>query len=428
MTGANVHDDIWMISVDDHVIEPPHVWQDRMPARYKDDAPRVVPFHSGSAWLLEGRHHPVSAINAVVGKPPSEWTVAPVNFDELPPGAYDPFVRERDMLADGVLGSLLFPTFPRFCGQLFSETKDKDLGFACIQAYNDWMVEEWCGSVPGRYIALVLIPFWDPELAAGEIERCARMGARAVAFSENPSPLGFPSLHDKGRYWDPVFAAVSDVGLPLCAHLGSSSRMTTTAPDAPPVITPTLPFVNSMSCLADWMFSGHFQRFPDLKLCLSEGGIGWIPLYLHRVERVVQQQAQVMLKVEASGLSINEVLAGKPATNAEVTDELLARTLIDPYQLFRDHVYGCFIDDPIGLRLLDLLPIDNIMIETDYPHPDCTFPNSRQMAAAALADLAPEAQRKVLRENAQTVFNFIPAPPPSTLDETGDQRRTAVGA
>jgi predicted TIM-barrel fold metal-dependent hydrolase len=408
-----MQDELWMISVDDHVVEPPDVWETRVPARFKDQSPRVVPFEGGSAWLLEGRHHPISGMWAVAGKPPSEWTAAPVNFEDMTPGAYDPVAREKDMLADGVLGSMMFPSFPRFCGQLFSELNDKDLGFACIQAYNDWMVDDWCCSVPGRYIPMVIIPLWDPKLAATEIARCAQMGAKAVAFSENPAPLGFPSLHNKDRYWDPVFAAVSEAGLPLCAHLGSSSRMVTTAPDAPPVLTPTLPVVNSMSCLADWMFSGHFQRFPDLKLCLSEGGIGWIPLYLQRVERVVSMQAQVLLKVEASGLSINDVLAGIPAEAADVSDELLARTMINPYELFRDHVYGCFIDDPIGLRMIDLLPADNIMIETDYPHPDCSFPHSRRMAAEALEHVDPEVQTKLLRGNAERIFDFVPAPPPA---------------
>jgi predicted TIM-barrel fold metal-dependent hydrolase len=172
-----------------------------------------------------------------------------------------------------------------------------------------------------------------------------------------------------------------------------------------------------MSCLADWMFSGHFQRFPNLKLCLSEGGIGWMPLWLNRAERVIHQQAQVMLKIEASGLTINEVLAGKAGKKPDVSDELLRRTLIDPYELFRDHVYGCFIHDPIGARQLDLLPIDNIMIETDYPHPDTTFPHSREIAAEALAHVTPEVKAKVLRENAERVFHFTPAPPPATVGD-----------
>ncbi len=409
---VRMDDEVWMISVDDHVVEPPDVWQSRVSARFKDEAPQVVALERGLAWVYEGGTFPISGMWGVAGKPPSEWTAGPVTFDDMPRGAYDPVAREHDMLTDGVLGSMMFPSFPRFCGQVFSEGHDRDLGFACIQAYNDWMVDDWCQSVPGRYIPLIIIPFWDPQLAAREIARCAKLGAKAVAFSENPAPLGFPSIHNKDHYWDPIFAAVSDAGLPLAAHLGSSSRMTTTSDDMPPVITPTLPIVNSMSCLADWMFSGNFQRFPSLKLCLSEGGIGWIPLYLQRAERVIAMQAQVLLKLEASGLSITDVLSGLVAKPADVSDELMARTFIDPYELFKDHVYGCFIDDPIGLELLGHLPIDNIMIETDYPHPDCSFPNSREIALRDTAHLDNESRRKVLRANAERIFDFVPAPPP----------------
>ncbi len=408
-----MNDELWMISVDDHVVEPAGVWQERVPRDLKAAAPRVVPFESGLAWEFGGQSYPINGKSAVAGRPPSEWRLGPVTYDDMRPGAYDPIAREQDMLADGVLASMLFPTFPRFCGQLFSEVSDKRLGLACIEAYNDWMIDDWCASAPGRYIPLIIIPLWDPQLAAKEIVRGADRGARAVAFSENPAVLGFPSIHDRDRYWDPVFAAASDAQLPLCAHLGSSSRLTTTSRDAPAVITPTLPMVNSMCCLADWMFSGHFQRFPSLRLCLSEGGIGWIPVYLDRVRRVVETQAEGMLEAEASGLSVEDISAGRaPAQGASASQELIRRIMVDPYELFRDHVYGCFIDDPIGLRMIDLLPADNLMIETDYPHPDSSFPNSRQIAVNAMAHLDPATRAKVLRENAQRVFRFEPAPPP----------------
>jgi predicted TIM-barrel fold metal-dependent hydrolase len=406
-------EDCWIVSVDDHVVEPPHVWQTRVSAKLRDDAPLVVPLEDGSAWRYEGRAHPIHGMLAVVNKPPSQWTAAPVNFDDFPPGAYDPVAREHDMLADGVIGSMLFPSFPRFAGQLFSESKDKDLGFACIQAFNDWMIEEWCAAVPGRYIPLVIIPFWDPALAVNEVTRCVEKGARAVAFSENPFALGWPSIHDKDRYWDPLFAVVSEADVPLCSHVGSSSRLPITAPDASPLIPTALNVVNSMSCLADWLLSGNFERFPSLKLCLSEGGIGWIPVLLRRLERVISQQAEVMLKVGLSGLTLNEILAGKAVRDVTLTDEDLRRTLVNPYQLFCDHVYGCFIDDPTGIALIDQLPADNIMIETDYPHPDCTFPRSRSIATESLAALEPVTRQKILAGNASRVFRFTPAPPPS---------------
>jgi hypothetical protein len=126
---------------------------------------------------------------------------------------------------------------------------------------------------------------------------------------------------------------------------------------------------------------------------------------------VIAQQAQVMLKVERSGTSINEILAGRAVPRVELTEEDVRDALIDPHELFRDHVYGCFIDDPTGLELLDVLPVDNIMIETDYPHPDCTFPNSRSIAAEALGGASADVREKILWRNAVRLFDFTPALP-----------------
>src|SRR5262249_49067034 len=152
---------------------------------------------------------------------------------EMRAGCYDPVARLADMNVDGVLASLCFPSFPRFCGQVFHETKDKELALLCVRAYNDWMIEEWCGSAPGRFIPLTLIPLWDPRLAVAEIERCKAKGASGFCFSEGPSALGLPSLYDAGRYWDPVLRAAEHTGMVVCTHIGSSSRMPTTAPDCP---------------------------------------------------------------------------------------------------------------------------------------------------------------------------------------------------
>ena len=113
------------------------------------------------------------------------------------------------MDANHIEAALCFPTFPRFCGQTFTEAKDKELGLLCVKAYNDWMVEEWCGDSGGRLIPLCLIPLWDAELAAAEVRRNAERGVRAVCFSEIPPFLGLPSVHDPDHYWDPFFRACS---------------------------------------------------------------------------------------------------------------------------------------------------------------------------------------------------------------------------
>ncbi|WP_231127484.1 amidohydrolase family protein, partial [Mycobacterium colombiense] len=132
---------------------------------------------------------------------------------------------------DHVIAGLNFPFFPRFCGQMFAHLGDRDLGLTCVRAYNDFVIDEWCAAAPGRYIPMVIIPLWDTRLAVEETLRCAGKGAKAIAFSENLHPLGFPSIHSGA--WDDFFAAVNETKMPLCTHIGSSSVSPTTSPDAP---------------------------------------------------------------------------------------------------------------------------------------------------------------------------------------------------
>ena len=186
---------------------------------------------------------------------------------------------------------LCFPSFPRFCGQAFYEADDKELGGACVRAYNDWMIEEWCGSAPGRYIPLVIVPLWDPVAsAAREMDRCAAMGARAVAFSENPAPLGLPTIHDPDGYWDPLMRAANDAELVVCMHVGSSSTLPKIAPDTPALANLAWGAVRTAGTMLDWLFSSYFDTLPSLKIALSEGNIGWIPYFLERAEQVIDKQ------------------------------------------------------------------------------------------------------------------------------------------
>src|SRR6185437_5139288 len=131
-------------------------------------------------------------LSATAGKAKEEFSAEPIAYEDMRPGCYDPAARVADMDAAGVLASLCFPSFPRFCGQTFHEAPDHELAMICVTAYNDWMIEEWCDSAPGRLIPQIIVPLWDPVAGAAEIERCAGMGARAVTFSENPVRLGLP--------------------------------------------------------------------------------------------------------------------------------------------------------------------------------------------------------------------------------------------
>ena len=142
-------DDLILVSVDDHVVEPPDVFEGRLPAKYRDLAPRFITREDGTnAWEYEGNVMSNVALNAVAGRPPEEYGIEPTSFDEIRPGTHDIHERIKDMDANGVLGSLCFPSFTGFCGQLFARTQDKDVALAMVQAYNDWHLDAWCGTYP----------------------------------------------------------------------------------------------------------------------------------------------------------------------------------------------------------------------------------------------------------------------------------------
>ena len=294
-----------IISVDDHVVEPAHLWDRWLPDRYRARGPHVerrgigTMKHIGGGvyeqtfdddgpkadcWVYEDLVYINKRHVAAVGFDRDDMTMSPITYDEMRPGCYDPKARVDDMEMNWVDASLSFPTFPRFCGQTFLEAKDRELAHACVLAYNDWMVDEWCGDSNGRLIPLTIVPLWDPALAAAEVERNAARGVHAVCFSEIPSKLGLPTIHS--GEWDPFFATCQDTDTVVCMHIGSSSQMPATSADAPVAVAATLSFNNAMASLSDFLFSGVLVRFPQLTLAYSEGQIGWLPYVLERADDV----------------------------------------------------------------------------------------------------------------------------------------------
>jgi predicted TIM-barrel fold metal-dependent hydrolase len=274
--------------------------------------------------------------------------------------------------------SLSFPNFPRFCGQTFLEAKDRELALLCVRAYNDWMVDEWCGDSDGALIPLGLIPLWDIEAAAAEIHRNAARGVRAVCFSEIPPKLGLPSIHT--GQWDPFFAACQETQTVVCMHIGSSSQMPATSPDAPPAVAATLSFNNAMASLSDFLFSGVLVRYPTLTLAYSEGQIGWLPYMLERADDVWREH-------RAWG-GVADLVPEPPST------------------YYYRQVYGCFFRDRHGLDALDKVGVDNITFETDYPHTDSTWPNTLAVAEDLMGHLPQDAVDKICRGNAQRMLGL----------------------
>lgn len=382
-----------IISVDDHVIEHANVWQDRLPEKYKDVGPRVIreagnmsfvggnfsyePDPDGQLcdwWLYEDKRVPQTRLSAAAGFDRDEVKVVGITYEEMRDGCYDPVARLADMDVNHVEASLCFPSFPRFCGQTFMEADDKDLALLCVKAYNDWMVEEWCGDSGGRLIPLTIIPLWDADLAAAEVRRNAERGVHAVCFSEIPPYLGLPSVHDADGYWEPFVAACAETATTINMHIGSSSKMPSTSPDAPAAVGSTLTFNNAMASMSDWLFSGLLAKFPDVKIAYSEGQIGWIPYILERADKVWED---------------NRAWGG-------VADKVPE----PPSTYYYRQMYGCFFDDEVGLELLDRVGISNITFETDYPHSDSTWPHTKEVAEKQMGHLPDEVVRKIVRGNA----------------------------
>jgi predicted TIM-barrel fold metal-dependent hydrolase len=382
----------WFISVDDHVVEPPTVWSDRLPAKYRDVGPRYARRRVGltrwqqgafvtdkddngaetDVWLFEDVVKPIRRNIAAAGLDRDEMDLNPISFDEMRKGCFDAEARLADMDLNHVGASLCFPQMSRFCGQEYSEAKDKDLGLACVKAYNDWMVDEWSATDRARLIPLIMVPLWDGELAAAEVRRNAERGVHAVTFSENPYVLGFPSIHSGA--WEPFFRACAETGTTICMHIGSSSKMATVSPDAVPAVGASLSSANAVSSLMEFLFSGVLERYPTLLLAYSEGQVGWIPYQLERADAVwSEHRAWNGLKGEMK----------QP-----------------PSHYYYRQVYGCVFRDFFGLRNLADVGEDNVTFEVDYPHTDSTFPNTVALAREMFAGLTDEQRYKVCRGNA----------------------------
>ncbi len=381
-----------IISVDDHVVEPEHLFRTWLPAKYREAGPRCetkrlsVSFEGGATyttrfsddgdpgdvWYYEDLVVPLRRNIAAAGFPREQMTLQPITYDTMRRGCWDPKARLVDMDANWVEASLCFPTFPRFCGQTFAEAKDKDLALACVRAYNDWMVEEWCGDSGGRLIPLTIVPLWDVELAAAEVMRNATRGVRAVCFSECPAKLGLPSIHS--GYWDPFFAACEATGTVVNMHIGSSSSTTSTSTDAPAAVQITLSFNYSLISLSDYLFSGVFVKFPKLIVAYSEGQMGWIPFVLQRADDVWR---------EHRGWNGVADLLPEP-----------------PSSYFFRNVFACFFRDDVGVEMIERVGPDNITFETDYPHTDTTWPDTKQVATDMLKNVREDIVYKLLRGNA----------------------------
>lgn len=371
-----------LVSVDDHIVEPAEMFEGRLPARFQDQAPRVVKVGDNDVWEFAGRRAGYLGLNAVAGRPPDEWGLEPTSYWEFRRGCYDVDERVKDMNANGVLASLNYPSFPRFCGQFFTETAatEPELAKAVVEAYNDWHLDAWVGAYPDRFIGCSIPMLWDPVLAGAEIRRTAAKGCHAVTFSMNPHALGLPSLHDE--YWDPFWAACAETETIVCMHVGSDSRPGQTSPDAPMNVRITCAGINIYPTAADLVWSQIFRHFPGVKVALAEGGIGWIPYFLERADYTYKHH--------------------QAWTAIDIGSRI-------PSEIFNDQIVTCFIDDAFGAENIRRMNVDMVCWECDYPHSDSTWPISPEETHRYLKLIGDDdIVRKITHENAMRLFKFDP--------------------
>jgi predicted TIM-barrel fold metal-dependent hydrolase len=400
-----------LISVDDHLVEPPGMFVGRLPARFADRAPRVVTLQPGQqvatkstqiagsgapadiagrqAWQYEDRLYTQVGLNAVAGRSDLRaQRTEPTSFDDMRPGCFDVHARVRDMDLSGVWASVNFPSvISGFCGTVFSKSGDAQLGRAVMQAWNDWFFDEWYGAYPERFVPMGITWLTDPGFGAGEVRRNAARGFRAVTLPEMPHWLDLPAIGT--GYWDPVLAACEETGTAVCLHVGSSGLLPMA--DGARAFEKSITLFPAYALLAcvDWLWSGVAARFPGLKIVLAEGGIGWVPMLLDRLEFV----------------------ASHAAKDADWDGDLT------PVEVLHRNFWFCSLDDPSTLPALGRIGADRVMIETDYPHSDSTWPTTQALLRERFSDpaagLTEEDIRRITHANAAEVFRH---PLPETLD------------
>jgi predicted TIM-barrel fold metal-dependent hydrolase len=375
-------DNLILISVDDHIAEPADMFDAHVPARYATHKPRVVIEDDGvQQWYYGGIRGRNMGLNAVAGKPREMFNIDATSYDEMRPGCFNVDERVRDMNAGGQLAGLNFPNWTGFSGQVLNQGPDRDINLIMIKAYNDWHIDEWCGAYPGRFIPCGILPLFDVEEAAKEIRRLAGKGCHAVTFSENPEALSMPSIHTD--YWYPLFRAASEHNVVLCTHIGSSSRSPQISVDAPPSTAITGSSLMSAYTLLELIWAEFWADFPDLRFSLTEGDIGWIPYFLWRAEHVNNRHSGWARPTFPAGMS-------------------------GPADVFRKHIYVCFISDKVGPHMMDHFNKDMVCWESDYPHSDSNWPFAPEDVIETMGHLSDTTISKITHENAMAAYSFDP--------------------
>lgn len=400
MTQA-IHERIKIIDVDTHIAEPYDLWTSRVSVtKWGDRVPHVVRDEetANDVWVLGGKtlastgRRPTVGIVAAAGwpKPPPEH---PATLAEADPACYDAHARLRKMDEYGIHAHLIYPNVGGFGAGGFLQLKDADLMLECVRAYNDFLTD-WCSADPNRLIPLTAVPFWDVEAAVKEIERCAKRGHRGILFTNGPHTFGQPFLADP--HWNPIWEIASELQSPVNFHIGNgnftadmrSQAYEGNGKQANYVRFTTNLFLDNALGIEDVILGGICHRYPKVNFVSVESGVGYLPFLLETLDWQWLNSGCAQEHPEWGGML--------------------------PSDFFRRQIYGCFWFERGSARAaIDLLGADNLMFETDFPHPTSLSPgpastaeNPKEHVAHALGNLPEETLRKVLHDNAARIYHL----------------------
>lgn len=386
-----------IVSADDHVLEPADTFTSRVPRALRERVPFVVERDGYPHWVVDGAEWPFVLTNGAVGRVNREGDQAQ-RLQDYRPGVHDPHARIADMDLCGIWGTMCFPSVLwGFGGSRFFKLADREAALLSLKAYNDWVLEQWCATYPDRFMPWQLPWLADPQVAADEIRRNAERGARAVSFIENPEPLGLPSIYTD--YWHPFFEACEETGTVINLHVGSSGLVSRPSTQSPQVVSASLFPVNGIIAAIDWVFAKIPVKYPELKIVLSEAGVSWVPMVIDRLRRSTRLGAT----------------AGWESSYPT------------PVEVFQRNFWFTSVEDPLAFDNLDLIGVDHVMVETDYPHGDSTWPRAQEMLRFEMPELDPKLVRKVCYGNACDLYRWTPPPEDMIARSTVGKRTGAQG-
>jgi len=386
---TDLFDRFTVIDVDTHLTEPPDAWTRSFPTSRHGQVPHIERLDGRDVWMADGVRLGAPGYYSMAGHDGIMPQSIPETFDDIAPAMFDPAARLAFMDGEGIDVQVLYPNVGGFGNGYFLRLGDRELVAQCVRAYNDFLTE-WCSTDPARLIAITALPFWDIELAVAEMGRCLANGHRAVNFCNQPQDYGQPPLAH--RHWDPIWALAEEAGVAVNFHVGGGSMgalledpgglgwMTNFAKVS------SLIFMDNMRCLADLIFGGVCHRFPDLRFVSVESGVGWLPAALETFDWQWR--------------------------NGGIGEEHPDYDLL-PSEYFRRQIYGCFwFEQQTALDAIARYP-DNLLYETDYPHPTCQHPGPRtparrprDYATDLLGGLPETVAAKVLSANAARVYGL----------------------